>query len=288
MKVLFTKMQAFGNDYVYIDAISQKIDAPGNLARRISDRHFGVGSDGMVMLCPSEPCDFRMRIFNPDGSEAEMCGNALRSASKLYYCSGYTKKELLTVETLGGCQTVELLVKNGQVVNIHAQIGKPEFLAKKIPVDTQEEFFLDQRLRVADREFRASSISFGNPHTVLFLDAREDLGTLDLEKYGKSVESHPCFPQQTNVTFAQVLDDSHIRIREWERNCGETLGCGTGCCAAVVVANRLGLCGRRVEVRQPGGPLDVEWDQADIVHMTGPSQIVFRGEYYDDIEEFTE
>ena len=259
MKVLFTKMQAFGNDYVYIDAISQNIEAPGVLARRISDRHFGVGSDGMVMLCPSQVCDFRMRIFNPDGSEAEMCGNALRSASKLFYCSGYTKKELLTVETLGGHQTVELMVEEGQVVNIHAQIGKPEFRAEKIPVNTEGEIFLDQRLKAADREFRTSSISFGNPHTVLLLDQGEDLEKMDLEKYGKSVEEHPCFPQRTNVTFAQILDQGHIRIREWERNCGETLGCGTGCCAAVVVANRLGLCGRRVEVQQPGGPLAVEW-----------------------------
>ena len=167
MKVLFTKMQAFGNDYVYIDAIGQRIEAPGTLARRISDRHFGAGSDGMVMLCPSDSCDFRMRIFNPDGSEAEMCGNALRSAAKLFYCSGFTRKETLTVETLGGIQTVDLILEQGEVVNIHAKIGKPEFRPQQIPVAAEGENFLDQELRAADRVFRASTISFGKIHLSL-------------------------------------------------------------------------------------------------------------------------
>ena len=281
MKIAFTKMQAFGNDYIYIDAIRQTVPEPPALARGVSDRHFGVGSDGMVMLCPSQTCDFRMRIFNPDGSEAEMCGNALRSSAMLYYESGYTKKDRVTVETLGGNQTVWLTIEDGHVVNVHAMIGRPVFEARQVPVETSKEIFLDEPLQVADKTFRASSLSFGNPHTVLLVD---DLDNLEIEKYGRGAECHSVFPRRTNVTFAQIVDESHIRIREWERNCGETLGCGTGCCAALAVANRLGLCGRRAEVRQPGGSLYVEWDEEDRIHMKGPSHIVCQGEYYYEAE----
>lgn len=281
MKLLFTKMQAYGNDYVYVDAIHQNIEQPGRLAEKISDRHFGVGSDGLVLICPSECCDFRMRIFNPDGTEAEMCGNALRSSAKFAYVQCLTQKTELTVETLGGRQLVELEVEDGEVINIHAGIGRPEFSAHKIPVITEGETFLNQPLEVADRVFMASSLSWGNPHTVLFT---EDVQSLDVGKYGPLVEHMDCFPRRTNVTFAQVLDETHIRIREWERGTGETLGCGTGCCSAVVVAHTMGLCGRKVEVYQPGGAMHVEWDDQDVVHMIGPSHVVFRGEYDYEIE----
>lgn len=281
MKLLFTKMQAYGNDYVYIDAIHQNIEQPGRLAEKISDRHFGVGSDGLVLICPSECCDFRMRIFNPDGTEAEMCGNALRSSAKFAYIQGLTQKTELTVETLGGHQSVALKVEGGEVINIHAGIGSPEFSAHKIPVITEGETFLNQPIEVGDRVFTASSLSWGNPHTVLLT---EDVQSLDVEKYGPLVEHMDCFPRRTNVTFAQVLDETHIRIREWERGTGETLGCGTGCCSAVVVAHMMGLCGRKVEVYQPGGAMRVEWDDQDVVHMIGPSHVVFRGEYDYEIE----
>lgn len=283
MKVQFTKMQAYGNDYVYINMINQEINDLNRLAREISDRHFGVGSDGMVLVCPSETCDFRMRIFNPDGTEAEMCGNALRSTAMFAYFHGLTDKTVLTIETIGGNQTVELTVEKGQVINISAAIGEPEFKADKVPVRTELDIFLHQPLSVGDREFKASSLSWGNPHTVLFVDADENLEELDVAKYGKLAEHHHLFPARTNVTFAQVVDESHIRIREWERGTGETLGCGTGCCSAVVVSNVLGLCGRSVDVKQPGGVLHVEWALDDVVHMTGPSHIVFQGEY-----EFTD
>lgn len=284
MKLRFTKMQAYGNDYVYIDAIHQRIEAPNQLAKEISDRHFGVGSDGLVLICPSEVCDFKMRIFNPDGTEAEMCGNALRSTAKFVYFHGLTDKENLTIETLGGHKQIKLEVKEGEVVNIRASIGKPELSAKCVPVDTEEEIFLKQPLHILDREFTASSLSWGNPHTVLLV---EDALSLDVEKYGPVVEHHNCFPRRTNVTFAQILDEEHIRIREWERGTGETLGCGTGCCSALVVANLLGLCGRKAEVFQPGGSLFVEWDDADIMHMTGPSHIVYEGVYEYETKEIT-
>ncbi len=276
MKIKFTKMQAYGNDYVYIDAIHQDLVNLPDLAAKISDRHFGVGSDGMVLICPSKVCDFRMRIFDPDGTEAEMCGNALRSTAKFVYYHGLTTKETITIETLGGNQTVHLQIENGEVVNIHAIIGKPELRAEKVPVTTELEQFIDQPLTVADKEYHASSVSWGNPHTVLFED---DLEHLDIAKYGPAAEHHAIFPARTNVTFAQIVDRNHIRIREWERGCGETIGCGTGCCSAVVVMHMLGLCDRNVDVEQIGGVLHVDWDDEDIVHMIGPSHVVYEGVY---------
>ena len=276
MKVKFTKMQAFGNDYIYVDAIHQEIIEPGELSKRISDRHFGVGADGLVLICPSEKCDFRMRIFNPDGTEAEMCGNALRSTAKFVYFHGLTDKTEFEIETLGGIKQIQLFVEGGEVVNIHAKIGKPEFRAELVPVTTDKETFLNEKIEVLGREFRASSLSWGNPHTVLFID---DVDNFDVHGYGPVIEYHSLFPRRTNVTFAQIVDETHIKIREWERGTGETLGCGTGCCSAVVFANILGMGARVVDVEQPGGVLHVEWDEEDVIHMTGPSHVVFQGEY---------
>lgn len=276
MKIQFTKMQAFGNDYIYVDAIHQQIKEPGILAKNISDRHFGVGADGLVLICPSEKCDFRMRIFNPDGTEAEMCGNALRSTAKFAYFHKLTDKTQFEIETLGGVKQVQLFVENGEVVNIHAKIGKPEFRAKLVPVITEKDSFINQRLEVLDQVFQASALSWGNPHTVIFV---EDVDGFDVHTYGPAIEHSPGFPRRTNVTFAQIVDESHIKIREWERGTGETLGCGTGCSSAVVFASLLGKCGRVVDVEQIGGVLHIEWDGDDVIHMTGPSHVVFQGEY---------
>lgn len=280
MKLYFTKMQAQGNDYVYMDAIHQVIEDPGRLAREVSDRHFGIGSDGLVLICPSDRADFRMRIFNPDGTEAEMCGNALRSTGKFVYMQGLTQKEELKIETLGGIKRVWLEVKEGMVENICAAIGRPEFTPEKIPVIVEGKYFLDMPLEVADRVFRASALSWGNPHVVLLA---EDVSTLDIKKYGSLVEHMQCFPRRTNVTFARILDERHIRIREWERGTGETLACGTGCCSAAVVANRLGLCAQSVEVWQPGWQLQVDLDEREGVLMMGPVHFVYQGEYSENI-----
>ena len=247
----------------------------------MSDRHFGVGSDGMVLISYSDICDFRMRIFNPDGTEAEMCGNALRSTAMFVYYHQYTTKEAFTIETLGGIKEVHLTVVDNQVTNIHAMIGKPEFSAKRVPVNTTEQEFQEQPKFVVDRTFKLSSVSWGNPHTVVYVD---NVDELDVEKYGKAIEYLECFPEKTNVTFAQIIDMENIKIREWERGTGETLGCGTGCCSAVVISHRLGRCGRKVRVEQPGGILSVLWDEDDNVHMIGPSHVVCEGEYMYDIE----
>lgn len=276
-KIKFTKMQAYGNDYVYVNAIEQQIENPSDLAKKVSDRHFGIGSDGLVLICPSDRCDFRMRMFNPDGTEGEMCGNALRSLSKFVYFHHLTDKTNLTIETLGGDQKVQLFVENGEVINISADIGEPGLKPAQVPVVSDGETYINQPITVLDRTFYVSSLSWGNPHTVTFLDHVDDF---EVEKYGPAIEHlTTVFPKKTNVTFAQVLADNRIRIREWERGTGETIGCGTGCCTAVVMAHLLGKCGRIVDVEQIGGPLHVEWDEKNHVHMTGPSYVVYEGEY---------
>ena len=277
MRIRFAKMQAFGNDYVYIDAIHQQLNNLSALARFVSDRHFGVGSDGMVLICPSETADFRMRIFNPDGTEAEMCGNASRSVGKFVYDHGFTDKTELTLETLGGIKHLTLFVDNGQVINIRADIGAPVMEPARIPVNTTLPEFVDQPVHVLDRDFHVTALSWGNPHMVTFVD---DVSTLDVNAYGYAFEHlTSLFPQKTNVTFAEFVDHSHLKMREWERGTGETIGCGTGCCTAVVAAVRLGMCSRNVTVSQIGGPLDVEWDeQSGHVLMTGPSHTVFESD----------
>ena len=278
MELKFTKMQAYGNDYVYIDAINQKIDNPNELAKKVSDRHFGIGSDGLVLICSSDRCDFRMRMFNPDGSEGEMCGNALRSLSKFVYYHHMTDKTHLVIETLGGDQVVDLIVENGEVVNISACIGKPVLDPRLIPVNTEDVGFIDQEVTVLDRTFKMSSLSWGNPHTVVFVD---DTDSFDVAKYGPQIEHMTSlFPKKTNVSFIQVLSRDRIRMREWERGTGETIGCGTGCCSSAVITNILGMCDRKVTVEQIGGPLLVEMDEEGKVHMTGPSHVVYEGVYY--------
>lgn len=277
MKLKFTKMQAYGNDYVYIDAIHQKIDNPNELSKFVSDRHFGIGSDGLVLICPSEKGDFRMRMFNPDGTEGEMCGNALRSLSMYVFEYKLTDKTELLIETLGGMQKVQLYVENGHVVNIQANIGEPRLSTQVIPVNTQLEKFIEQPVKILDKEFKISALSWGNPHAVIFVD---DVKNFDVHKYGKEIEfKKDLFPNKTNVSFAQVIDRKYIKMREWERGTGETIGCGTGCCATAVLSAITGRCDRQVTVEQIGGNLEVRWDEkTNTVFMKGPSHIVFESE----------
>ena len=273
----FTKMQAYGNDYVYMDAINQKINNVHELARYISDRHFGVGSDGLVLICSSDVADFRMRMFNPDGTEGEMCGNALRSLSKYVYDHKLTDKTELKIETLGGIQHVKLTVENGKAVNIEANIGKPVLDTSIIPVNTKLPEFIEQEVKILDKTFNITAVSWGNPHCVMFID---DVDNFDVEKYGKEIEHKTeLFPNKTNVTFAQVIDRNTIKIREWERGTGETIGCGTGCCTATVAAVLTGRCDRKVNVHQIGGILETNWDEeTGKMFMKGPSHTVFESE----------
>lgn len=272
----FTKMQAYGNDYVYIDAINQKLDNLNELAKFVSDRHFGIGSDGMVLICLSDVADFRMRIFNPDGTEAEMCGNAIRSVGKYVYDHKLTDKTTLKIETLGGIKTLELTVENGVVTNIRANISRPIFDPKLIPVNTNKDKFIMEDVKILDQTFKLSSISWGNPHTVLFVD---DVMNFDVEKYGPAIERNTeVFPKKTNVTFAEIVNKDYIKIREWERGTGETIGCGTGCSTAVVIASTLGYTNRSCKVEQIGGILEIEYAENGELYMKGPSHFVFESD----------
>ncbi len=273
----FTKMQAYGNDYVYIDAINQKLPNLPALARYVSDRHFAIGSDGMVLICPSDKGDFRMRMFNPDGTEGEMCGNALRSVGKYVYDHKLTDKEELVIETLGGMQHLELFVEDGKAVNIRADIGEPRMSTKIIPVNTQLLEFVEQPVKVKDITLNITAVSWGNPHCVAFID---DVASFDVHGYGREIEyMTSLFPNKTNVTFAQVVNRDYIKMREWERGTGETIGCGTGCCTAVVAGVLTGRCNRHVQVEQIGGILDINWKEEDgHMYMTGVSNTVFEAD----------
>ena len=273
----FTKMQAFGNDYVYIDAIHQELKNLPELARFVSDRHFAIGSDGMVLICPSEKGDFRMRMFNPDGTEGEMCGNALRSVGKYVYDHRLTDKTNLVIETLGGMQHLELTVTDGLVSNIRADIGEPRLSTAVIPVNTDLSEFIEQPVQVLDRTFHITTVSWGNPHCAMYV---ENVADLDVEKYGKTIEHMTeIFPNKTNVTFAEFVRPDYIKIREWERGTGETIGCGTGCATAVVAGVLTNRLERKVTVEQIGGPLLIEWkEDTNHLFMTGPSHTVFEAE----------
>jgi diaminopimelate epimerase len=276
VKIKFTKMQAYGNDYVYIETINQELPNDLNeLARFVSNRHFGIGSDGMVLICPSVVADFRMRIFNPDGTEAEMCGNAIRSVGKFVYDHKLTDKTNLTIETLGGIKRLELTINDANLVsNIKANIGKPIFDSKLIPVNTTKSEFIEEKVKILDQEFIMSSLSWGNPHTVIFVS---DVMNFDVAKYGPAIERNTdVFPKKTNVTFAEIINKNYIKIREWERGTGETIGCGTGCSTAVVIASRLELTENTCTVEQIGGPLEIEY--SDELYMKGPSNFVFESE----------
>ena len=269
----FTKMQSFGNDYVYIELLTQKMDTPERYAKFLSRQHFGVGSDGMILICPSEKADFRMRVFNPDGSEAEICGNAIRSVGKLVYAKGFTTKKEILIETLGGTKEISLHIKNGEVENITAKWGAPILDYNKIPL--LEDDVIEHPLTAHDRIFKMTSVSMGNPHSAAFA---EDVETLDLKKYGSSIECNPFFPQKANIEFVKVIDRKNLFLRTWERNCGETLACGTGCCVSTVAGVLTNRCEREVNVHQLGGITQIRWDEKEnCLYMTAPSEIVFDG-----------
>lgn len=273
----FTKMQAYGNDYVYIDAIHQELPDLPSLARFVSDRHFAIGSDGMVLICPSDTADFRMRMFNPDGTEGEMCGNALRSVGKYVYDHKLTDKTEVYIETLGGIKHLWLETENGIAVNIKADIGEPVLDTKAIPVNTGLGEFVEQPVTAGGITLGITAVSWGNPHCVAFV---EDTASFDVHGIGRELEyMTSLFPNKTNVTFAQVVSDSYIKMREWERGTGETIGCGTGCATAVVAGVLTGRCKRHVSVEQIGGILDINWNEEDNhLYMTGVSNTVFEAE----------
>ena len=241
----FTKMQGLGNDYVYMDAIHQKIENESSLAQFVSDRHFGIGSDGLILICKSDIADFRMRMFNSDGSEAEMCGNGIRCVGKFVYDKGLTDKTTVTIETLAGIKTLILNVKEGKVETVRVDMGEPILSPEKIPVMAIEEPVQNLKVKALDKEFTFTCVSMGNPHAITVV---EDTKNFDVKKYGEILETASVFPNKTNVEFIEVIDKEHVKMRVWERGAGETLACGTGACATAVACNINGLTGRHVYI----------------------------------------
>lgn len=286
----FTKMQGIGNDYVYIDGSREKIEDPAAVARFVSDRHFGIGSDGLIMICPSEIADFEMRMYNADGSRGEMCGNGIRCVGKFVYDKGLTDRTSLTIETLAGIRHLTLYPENGCVKSVRVDMGKPVLEPEKIPTTLEESIISEDAkrtgsadgkavvsvpLEAAGKTWRVTCVSMGNPHAVIF---GGDPDELDLEKIGPEFEHHRAFPARVNTEFIEVIDRSTLKMRVWERGSGETLACGTGACAAAVAAVLNGLTERSVTLKLRGGDLMITWDEDGTVWMTGPAETVFEGE----------
>lgn len=273
----FTKMQGCGNDYIYIDGRAERIpqEEKPELVRRLSDRHFGIGGDGVIFINPFVGADFEMEMYNADGTRAEMCGNGIRCVGKYVYDKGLTNKTDISVISAGKVKYLTLFVRNGKVETVKVNMGAPELTTALVPVLCDQEQTVDEPISVRGREYRMTCVSMGNPHAVVFVN---DVESLAIEEIGPYFENHERFPSRTNTEFVQVIDKNTVRMRVWERGTGETLACGTGACAAVVACVLNGLTEETVTVELLGGSLDITWDrEANLVYMTGPAVTVFEG-----------
>ena len=272
----FTKMQGAGNDYIYVNAMQEQVVDPSALAVALSDRHFGIGSDGLVLIMASDCADFRMRMFNSDGSEAEMCGNASRCVGKYVFDKGLTKNKSLTLETKAGIKVLELMVENGLVSAVCVDMGEPILEPALIPVDVSGDYAIQVPLTIDQIEYEINCVSMGNPHAVIFTG---DIDALNLPELGPKFELNELFPKRTNTEFVEVLDQEHVKMRVWERGAGETLACGTGACAVLVAGVLSGRLKRKAVVDLRGGSLQIEWNaQNNHIYMTGKAVTVFEGE----------
>jgi len=274
----FVKMQGAGNDYVYVDCFSQDVADPAGLARRISDRHFGVGGDGLILICPSKIADARMRMFNLDGSESEMCGNGVRCVAKYVYDHGICRKKTLRIETGAGVLALDLELADGHVSRVRVDMGEPVLEAAKIPTTLPGNPVVNVDLTVADKTFPVTCVSMGNPHCVTFVDKPTDDWVLGL---GPKIETDPHFPNRVNAEFVEVVSPAEVNMRVWERGSGETLACGTGACAVCVAGVLAGQTGWKIRAHLPGGELELEWSETtNHVFLTGPAEEVFSGEWH--------
>lgn len=272
----FTKMHGCGNDYVYVNCFKEQVADPSQLAIQVSDRHFGIGSDGLILICPSEQADFRMRMFNADGSEGKMCGNGVRCIAKYVYDYGLTDKTTISIETKGGIKYLELHVEDGKVQTVKVDMGEPILNAKEIPVDWEAEKMIEEKVTIDGQEYEMTCVSMGNPHAVVWV---EDTASLPLEKIGPVFETHPMFPERVNTEFVQILNKKEVNMRVWERGSGETLACGTGACATAVACILNGKTEEEVVIHLLGGDLKIQYDKkTNHVFMTGPATTVFDGE----------
>ncbi|WP_113671967.1 diaminopimelate epimerase [Vallitalea guaymasensis] len=273
----FTKMHGCGNDYIYINGFQVKVDDPAQLSIKMSNRHFGVGSDGIVLILPSDVADFRMRMFNSDGSEAEMCGNAIRCVGKYVYDNKMTDKTSITIETLAGIKILDMTVVDEKVTYAKVDMGEPILKAEDIPVISDKSPVIGEEIDVNGKTFEFTCVSMGNPHAIAYVD---DTDTFEVEKIGKLVEIDEKFPKKVNVEFAQIIDNETIKMRVWERGSGETLACGTGACATLVASVLNNLTDRKAVVKLIGGDLLIEWDkESNHIYMSGEAVTTFEGEW---------
>lgn len=272
----FTKMQGLGNDYIYVDCTQKILDNPNDVAKKVSDRHFGIGSDGLVLIMKSEIADFRMRMFNSDGSESEMCGNAIRCVGKYVYDNKLTNKNKINVETLAGIKVLDLTVEDGKVVLVKVDMGEPILIPKNIPVASDLDIFLSEPIQIDGQTYKVTAVSMGNPHAITYVD---DVSNFPLYEVGPKMETHELFPRKVNAEFVQVINKSTLKMRVWERGAGETLACGTGASAVLVASVLNGVSDRVATIQLLGGDLIIEWSETDNhVYMTGPAVKVFDGE----------
>ena len=272
----FTKMHGCGIDYVYVNCFKEKVENPTEVAIKVSDRHFGIGSDGLILILPSEVADFRMGMYNADGSEGNMCGNGIRCVAKYVYDYGLTDKTQISVETKSGIKYLDLFVENGKVKTVKVDMGEPKLLSKEIPVVWDKEKMIGEPITVAGADYEMTCVSMGNPHAIVWV---EDTKSLDLEKIGPDFEHHKMFPERVNTEFVQVLDRNTVNMRVWERGSGETWACGTGACATAVACILNGKTEDEVLVHLVGGDLKIQYDrESNHVFMTGPATVVFDGE----------
>lgn len=274
----FAKMQGAGNDYVYVNGFDEVVEDPSRLAKEISDRHFGVGGDGLILILPSQIADVRMRIFNPDGSEAEMCGNGIRCVAKFAYDHGLVRGREICVETGAGVLRLQMFCnEDNRVDRVRVNMGKPRLTRGEIPMTGEpDEQVVAAELKILDRTFHITCASMGNPHCVIFVD---NVDEFPVEKYGPVIERHPLFPNRTNVEFVEVVSPAEVRQRTWERGAGETLACGTGASAVTVAGVLNGRTERIIRNHLKGGVLEMEWSEDGHVFMTGPAVQVFEGNY---------
>jgi diaminopimelate epimerase len=273
----FTKMHGLGNDYIYVNGFDEQVDDPAAVARAVSDRHFGIGADGLILILPSDKADCRMRMFNADGSEAQMCGNGIRCVAKYVYDHDIARRTALNVETLAGVLNLNLFVADGVVDRVRVKMGEPRLQRAQIPMQGASGEVINEPLPVNGATFDVTAVSMGNPHCVVFV---EDVASFDVAGWGPHFEHHAAFPEGVNTEFIQVHDRESFSMRVWERGSGETLACGTGASAAAVACHLTGRTDRRVTAHLLGGPLELEWQASDNqVLMTGPAVEVFSGEW---------
>lgn len=274
----FTKMHGTGNDYVYVNCFEERVDHPSELAVSVSDRHFGVGGDGLILIKPSDVADFQMDMYNADGSRGMMCGNGIRCVGKYVYDHGMTDQRKIRIETLAGIKELSLNVADGTVQSVRVNMGSPLLQPKDIPVLAGGSQVIDEPIEILGSVYRMTCVGMGNPHAVVYVD---DVDGLDLEKIGPHFEHHPLFPDRVNTEFVRCLDKNTLQMRVWERGSGETWACGTGACATVVASALNGYTESRATVRLRGGELEIEWDrERNCVYMTGPATTVFEGELF--------